>query len=247
MILANELTAIIERVEFMNIPISFPPIPLENGDHLSRAEFERRYEAMPDVKKAELIEGVVYMPSPVRYQPHAGPHGDLNGFFFHYRWFTPGVLLGDNATFRLDLENEPQPDGALFIDPVCGGRVSFEDEYLTGGAELIAEISASSASIDLHKKLPVYERNGVCEYIVWRTLDREIDWFVSRDRKFERLARATDGIYRSEVFPGLWLDPEGIIAGDLDRFMGVLQQGIASPEHASFVAQLRARKSGNPA
>ena len=46
---------------------SKPPriLPLEHGDHLTREEFERRYEAMPHVRKAELIEGVVYMPSPV--------------------------------------------------------------------------------------------------------------------------------------------------------------------------------------
>lgn len=45
----------------MVIAASKPSIPLENGDRLSRFEFEHRYQAMPELKKAELVEGVVYI------------------------------------------------------------------------------------------------------------------------------------------------------------------------------------------
>src|SRR5687767_3807380 len=51
--------------------------PLNSGDHLSRAEFERRYQAHPEIKKAELIEGVVYLPSPVRHDQHGHPHFNI--------------------------------------------------------------------------------------------------------------------------------------------------------------------------
>ena len=127
---------------------------LENGDRLTRAEFERRCEAQPDLKKAELIEGVVHMPSPPRFRNHGRPQGTLVGWLFAYAAATPGVQLGDNSTVRLDLDNEPQPDAALFIDPEAGGQARVdEDDYIEGVPELVAEIAASSASCDLHDKL----------------------------------------------------------------------------------------------
>src|SRR2546426_7091508 len=87
-----------------------PPVPpLETGDHLTRAEFERRYEAMPHLKKAELIEGVVLMPSPARLRRHARPHAHLIAWLVQYETGTPGIVVGDNGTARLDLDNEPQP------------------------------------------------------------------------------------------------------------------------------------------
>src|SRR5215813_5463025 len=85
-----------------------PPFPLlENGDRLTRVEFERRYDAMPEVKKAELIEGVVYMGSPVGILRHSGPHFDTIGWLAQYRASTPGTLGGDNGSIRLDMENMP--------------------------------------------------------------------------------------------------------------------------------------------
>src|SRR5437588_6466057 len=84
--------------------------PLENGDRLTRAEFERRYEAMPDLKKAELIEGEVYVGSPVRYRQHGKPHGQIMTWIGTYSADTSGVGFGDNSSIRLDLDNEPQPD-----------------------------------------------------------------------------------------------------------------------------------------
>ena len=172
------------------LPVSAPSVPLlENGDHLTRDEFERRYAAMPHIKKAELIEGVVYMPSPVRAGSHGDPHADLITFYGTYRVHTPGVRVSDNATVRLDLDNEPQPDAVVYIDPAKGGRSRFTDDYITDGPELVSEVSASSASIDLGKKFHVYRRNGVREYVVWRVLDRAIDWFILRGSDFERLAQ----------------------------------------------------------
>jgi hypothetical protein len=213
--------------------------PLEPGDELTRSEFERRYEAMPELKKAELIEGVVHMPSPVRWNHHASPHADLMGWLAYYRAYTPHVRVGDNGTLRLDMENEPQADGAMIIEPECGGKVKFSaDDFVEGSPELTAEVAASSVSIDLNKKLRVYRRNEVLEYLVWRVLDREIDWFVLRDGRYDGLSPDAAGIYRSEVFPGLWLDAAALTKFDLATALKVLQQGLESAEHAAFVARL---------
>ena len=219
--------------------------PLENGDRLTRAEFERRYAAMPQVKKAELIEGVVYMPSPVRQRSHGRPHYHLLTWLGTYEAGTPGVEGGDNSTARLDLDNEPHPDAVLFIDPARGGQVRISpDDYIEGAPELVVEVAASSVSIALNAKLHVYRRNGVREYIVWRVLDQEVDWFILREGRYDRLPPGADGIYRSEIFPGLWLDAAALLRGDLAAVLAVVQRGIASPEHAAFVARLNA--AGGP-
>jgi Uma2 family endonuclease len=212
---------------------------LENGDRLTRAEFERRYEAMPHLKKAELIEGVVYVPSPVRHRQHGSPHAHLISWLGQYTANTPGVEVGDNSSVRLDLDNEPQPDALLFIDPACGGQVRIgADGMIEGAPELVAEVASSSVSYDLHAKLHVYRRNGVCEYIVWRVLEREVDWFVLRAGQYERMPVEAQGLLRSEVFAGLWLNPAALVRGDLATVLAVLQQGLASPEHVAFVTRL---------
>ena len=214
--------------------------PLENGDRLTRAEFERRYDAMPQLKKAELIEGVVHMSSPVRLEHHAEPHAHFIIWLGYYRAYTRGVRCGDNGTIRLDLDNEPQPDAFLFIDPACGGHAQIdEDDYITLAPELVGEITSSRASYDLHTKLTVYRRNEVREYIVWRVQDRAVDWFVLRDGQFEAAAPDANGIYRSVTFPGLWLDVPALLRDDLARVIAVVQEGLATPEHAAFVARLR--------
>ena len=217
--------------------------PLENGDRLTRAEFERRYEAMPNLKKAELIEGEVYVPSPVRQRYHGRQHLHLNFWLCAYEGGTPGVEGGDNSTVRLDLDNMPQPDSLLFIQPEHGGQVRIgEDGYIEGAPDLVAEVAASSASYDLGKKLNAYRRNGVREYVVWRVLERQIDWFVQREERFETLLPTADGILRSTVFPGLWLDPATLLNWDVNAVFAIVQQGLNSPEHADFVARLeRAR------
>lgn len=216
--------------------------PLRNGDHLSRDEFERRYQAMPGVNKAELIEGVVHMPSPVSAEDHGEPHFDGITWLGVYRAHTPPVRGGDNSTLRLDLDNEPQPDGYLRLLPECGGQAKVIDGYVTGAPELILEVAASSASYDLHEKLQAYRRNGVREYIVWRVWDRAIDWFVLRGGRYESLP-FVNGLFQSEVFPGLWLDTSAALAGDMARVLAVLQQGLASPEHTAFLAAFVKRRA----
>jgi Uma2 family endonuclease len=219
-------------------PVAIPP--LENGDRLSRAEFERRYDAMPDLKKAELLEGEVYVSSPVRHRQHGKPHGQVMTWIGTYTAGTPGVEAGDNGSVRLDLDNEPQPDVYLMIEPERGGQARIsEDDYIEDAPELVAEVAASSVSYDLGKKLHVYRRNEVREYIVWRVQDRAVDWFVLRDGIYQPLAPGADGLLRSEVFPGLWLDPAALLRGDLATVLAVVQQGLASPEHAEFVARLQ--------
>jgi Uma2 family endonuclease len=214
--------------------------PLEQGDRLTRAEFERRYEAMPYLKKAELIEGVVHMPSPGRAKRHGSPHADLIWWLGNYRMFTPGVRVCDNSTVRLDLDNEPQPDALMMLEAAYGGQARIDkDDYVEGGPELAAEVAASSVSIDLYDKLRAYQRNGVREYIVWRVEDEVIDWFLLRKGRYAPLKPSGDGICRSKVFPGLWLDPAALVRSDLARVLQVAQEGIASPEHAKFIAKLQ--------
>ena len=221
-------------------PEAFPaarvPI-LENGDHLTRAEFERRYDAMPHVKKAELIEGVVYVASPVSHENHGKPHFQLIAWLTQYWMATPVVEGGDNSSLRLDLDNMPQPDAFLYLLPECGGQVRIDaDQYIASAPELITEVASSSASYDLHEKLHVYRRNGVREYVVWRVRDRAVDWFILREGRYERLPTSDDGTLRSEVFPGLWLDPAALIRQDRAAVARLVQQGVGSPEHATFVA-----------
>jgi Uma2 family endonuclease len=213
--------------------------PLENGDRLTRPEFERRYQAMPHIKKAELIEGVVYMASPLRFEPHAEPHGQIITWLGVYHAATPGVRLGDNATVRLDMDNEPQPDGLLRLNESVGGRSRLSDDgYVEGAPELIAEVAASSASYDLRDKLRVYRRNGVQEYLVWQVYDQRLDWFRLREGEYVPLQPDAAGIVRSEVFPGLWLAIPALLEGNLAQVLAVLQQGLATSEHAAFVEQL---------
>lgn len=237
--MTKSATASEKRKDPAGIPL------LEAGDQLTRQEFERRYDAMPDVKKAELIEGEVYMPSPGRLNQHGGPHADFIGWLVFYRANTPGVRAGDNVSIRLDMENEPQPDAALIIEPTYGGRVKVDaEDYVVGGPELAGEISASTASIDLHKKFRVYRRNGIQEYVVWRVQDQTFDWFVQREGNYERLPLNASGYLCSEVFPGLWLDPVAMSNGDMAKVFQVLNQGLATPEHAAFVKELAKRHSG---
>jgi hypothetical protein len=222
-----------EQPELFAIP------PLENGDRLSRDEFERRYAAMPEDCKAELIEGIVYMSAALRFRSHGKPHSHLNVWLATYQIFTPGVEIADAPTVRLDDGNEPQPDILLLIDPACGGQSRLsQDDYVEGAPELLAEISASTVSIDLGTKKTVYERNGVQEYIVWRVLDRAIDWFVLENGRYVHLIPDEDGILRSRKFPGLWLDRSALLKGEMQGVLTVLQTGLATPEHQAFVQSL---------
>lgn len=224
-----------------------PIPPLEPGDRLTRDEFERRSNAMPNLKKAELIEGEVYMAAAVKFEGHAHEHNHLNVWSGMYAAETGGVVAGDNSSLKLDFDNMPQPDCLLMRLPEFGGQAEIVDGFIEGAPEWIGEVSSSSVSIDLHAKLNVYRRSGVREYLVWRTQDEEIDWFVLREGRYERLPADADGILRSQQFPGLWLDVAAMTAGNLKQVIHVLQQGIASAEHAAFIQALAQQKQKNTA
>ena len=221
------------RAEATTIPL------LENGDRLTRYEFERRYEAMPTLKKAELIEGVVYMPSPIRFENHAEPHAQIITWLGVYCAATSGVKLGDNASVRLDADNEPQPDALLRLEPDRGGhsRIS-ADDYIEGPPELIVEIAGSSAAYDLHDKLKVYRRSGVQEYLVWQIHDRRLDWFSLSKGEYIPLKADANQVIHSQIFPGLRLDVPALLKDDLAQVLAELQNGLATPEHAAFSERL---------
>ena len=217
-----------------------PRFDLASGDRLTRAEFERRYAALPENLKCELIEGVVYMASPLRYESHAKPHGRIMGWLGVYTAATPGVECADNATVRLDLDNEVQPDALLRLLPAGGGQTRVgDDDYLEGAPELIAEIAASSASYDLHDKRRAYCRNGVREYLVWRVHDGALDWFRLHEGQYLTLHPDAAGVLESPLFPGLRLHVGALLAGDMGTVLAELQRGLASPAHAALIFYYR--------
>ncbi|MFT3882668.1 MAG: Uma2 family endonuclease [Gemmatales bacterium] len=213
------------------------PVPwLENGDHLSRREFERLYEQTTDQTKAELIQGIVYMASPVRIDLHAEQDNRINTWIGNYSMFTPGVKAATNGSFRIDDWNEPQPDAVLFLPKKSGGHAEVDEEgFLTGIPELIIEVSNSSKSIDLNAKKKVYREHGVKEYIVWRVLDDMIEWFVHQNDSYHPLEADAEGVLRSQAFPGLWLNVPAMLRGDLLEVFATLQKGCATPEHRKYV------------
>lgn len=230
------------------------PIPeLRDGDRLSKREFWRRYEATESVRRAELIEGVVHVISashirgeespvaPISNEGHGGPQSDILFWLGSYAVATYGVRPSGPSTIRgLDPDTSPEPDALLRILPECGGRTWTDaDDYLVRGPELIVEIAKVTASIDLGPKLRTNRDDGVPEYLVWRTRHKVIDWFRLERREYVPLEPDTDGFHKSRVFPGLWLDPVAMVDGDIAKVLAVVQQGIASPEHAKFVEKLR--------
>jgi len=225
---------------------SAPPVPaLQNGDRFTRDEFERRYEAMPKVKKAELIEGTVYMPSPVHFNSHGQPHSAIIGWLFTYAAATPGVSVGDSTTIRLDFDNEPQPDGLLRIEEDAGGqsRIS-DDDYVEGPPELIVEVAHSSAAYDLHDKKQAYRRNGVQEYLVWQIEEQQVDWFVLEGGSYLSLSAGEDGRIESRVFPGLALDVEALLEKRYDTVLAALQEQTGTEAHRAFIEQLAVEHDG---
>ncbi len=223
---------------------SMPTPQLEAGDCLTREEFERRYAGMPNCKKAELIQGLVYMPSPVRCDRHGEPHALLMTWLGIYMLSTPDVRAADNSTILLGPEDELQPDALLRRLPEAGGSSRVDSEgYLNGPPELVVEISASSASYDMHVKREVYRRSSVAEYLVWRVEDGEIDWFIHRDGAYQPIKPDVDGVLRSQAFPGLRLDPKALLAGDAAQLLAALHLGINSAEHSAFCNELMAHRT----
>ncbi|MBD2150909.1 Uma2 family endonuclease [Pseudanabaena sp. FACHB-1277] len=198
---------------------------LENGDRLNREEFERRYTASK-IKKAELIEGIVHVASPLRFTPHGKPHSNIITWLGTYQAAIAGLEVGIEPTVRLDNDNEPQPDAVLFR--IDGNARIDDDGYISGAPELIAEIAASTVFYDLHSKKRTYERSGVKEYIVWRTLDRQIDWFILENGKYSQLESDALGVMRSQEFAGLWLNVNAILSNDMSAVLQTLQTGLST-------------------
>ncbi|WP_435009358.1 Uma2 family endonuclease [Tundrisphaera lichenicola] len=216
---------------------------LINGQLLDQPTFHRRYQAMPPGTWAELIAGIVHMPSPL-FDNHGGEYFDLSGWLFHYRRFTPGVRGVSNVSTILGEGTEVQPDLQLRLSEESGGRARVEGGYVVGPPELVIEIGGSSRSHDLGSKKNDYEKAGVLEYLFVGVEPHEVRWFVRREGRFAELFPGPDGIYRSEAFPGLWLNARALSAGDLDGLIGALERGLATPEHAAFVAELAHRAAG---
>jgi Uma2 family endonuclease len=225
-------------------PASLPVLPRRAADPLKTAtswtaSSLAAVEAMPNLG-AELIDGVVFMPPALRYSAHGNPHLLLSTWLGNYLIGTPGVEAGDAPSVRLGVKNEAQPDLCLFLPAAAGGKAHItSDDYLEGPPDLIVEVAASSASIDLHGKKLVYEQTGVREYLIWRTLENSLDWFAASDGKFLPLAPDADGLLKSRAFPGLWLDPLVVLAKAKTRLLDALERGLASAEHAAFVEQLK--------
>jgi len=210
--------------------------PLRHGDRLTSEEFERRWEAMPHLKRAELLRGIVHRPPPpVHPEHHGGPHADLILWLGLFRIATPGGQVFDNSTLRLGPLNRPQPDAVLVVTgrgkgfPMMG-----PDGYLVGAPQLAAEVAASSARLDRGLKFDIYREQGISEYLIWFTLDRTIEWYRQSDEQYARLPPGEDGIIRSQVFPGLWLDPHALVSREMARVVDVARQGLDSAEYAAF-------------
>ena len=209
---------------------------LEAGDRLTRDEFERRYDRMPHLRKAEFIEGIVYMPSPARAMKHSIPHSQIGTWLGVYASETPGVMCADNSTVRLDLDNEPQPDLLLMKLPEKGGQARISaDDYIEGAPELAVEIVGSSRAYDLHQKKGAYRRNGVREYLAWITGERRLIWWELKNDEYREIAPAADGLLKSGMFPGLWLEVNALLRGDIKSVLSALRRGLDSPEHSAFV------------
>ncbi len=214
--------------------------PLFAGQRLKRDEFLRRWEAMPELKRAELIGGLVYMPSPVTIDH--GSHDTLViGWLLHYAARTPGCNAGSNRTWLM-LEDAPQPDADLRILPEYGGQSWVENSLGAGAPELSAEISLSSASYDLGPKMRLYQTAGVKEYLTVLLGESKVMWHRLVEGKYTLLPRSSDGLLRSVIFPGLWLDPEALLSQDGARLLDVLDMGLRSPEHQDFIRALGQRR-----
>ena len=149
----------------------------------------------------------------------------------------------DNATVILGGKSETQPDALLRILPEYNGQTRDDRGFVRGAPELVLEVAQTTRFVDLGPKLADYERAGVREYVVRALSPDALLWHAQRDGRLTALAPETDGLYRSEVFPGLWLDPAALLAGDRTRVRAALEQGLRTPEHAEFVARLAAQRA----
>jgi hypothetical protein len=214
--------------------------PLQAGDKLTSDEFLRRWEQHPEIKFAELIGGIVYMPSPLSRFHGVSDHL-VTGWLCVYQAHTPGTESGGNVTTLMGSGDTPQPDDYLRVLPELGGQSRDEGNYVGGASELLVEVCVSSASYDLNQKLELYERAGAPEYFAILMREQEIRWHRLIKNGYQ-LLRPIGGIWKSRIFPGLWLDGKALLANDSAQVLATLQKGLQSPEHAAFVKKLAKRK-----
>ncbi|HET6880895.1 MAG TPA: Uma2 family endonuclease [Pirellulales bacterium] len=210
---------------------------LVNGERMSQPEFHRRYEACPEDEKWELIGGVVYVASPLKWK-HSSFDGEIGYLLESYRRATTGIDVTHNATAILGDESEPQPDLAMRILTDYGGQSRINaDDYVEGAPELVVEVAHSRRNLAMHAKRKDYRRSGVVEYLVLLVEERELHWFYFPD---DEIRPNREGISKSRVFPGFWIDIDALLRRDSERLLEVLRQGLASRPHASFVKRLQA-------
>jgi hypothetical protein len=237
----NQTDAAERRWDSLAALHEIPVPPLRTGDRMTRAEYAADYEPLPKDFRAQLIEGVVYLSGPVKFS-HGRARGRLVGWAGMYAGYTPGVSGSLHVTTRLDELNEPEPDVSLLIDAASGGQTfASPDDFLVGPAEWIGEVVESRGAAEYGPKMAAYARNGVREYVIWCLEGDSIEWLSLRDGRYEPQTPDAAGIIRSEVFPGLWLDVLALIDDNFPRLWEVAERGLASPEHAAFVATLQVR------
>jgi Uma2 family endonuclease len=215
------------------------PLLFEPGDRLTREEFLSRWERMPHVKLAELIDGVVYLPSPVSI-PHGRKVSFLDTWANIYAVPSSGVEVLPHVTWFLE-ESAAQPDVAVRIKKEYGGKSRIADLYPEGPPEFVAEVSRSSRSYDLGPKLDLYERAGVGEYLVALLEEQRLEWRVLRSGRYQLMPPDGAGVFRSEELPGLWLDERAFWADDLGAMLSRLEEGMASSEFREFRDSRKAR------
>jgi len=215
------------------------PLPFGPGDRLTLKEFLEAWESAPELKFAELLDGVVHMPSPVSME-HGNYDYMVHGWGYHYQSRCPMVQGAVNGTWLM-LQSAPQPDFALRLLPEFGGQVQNEHGLAAGVPELIVEVTRSSRTYDLGPKLSLYERARVPEYLAAIVQERRLEWRVLREGRYEMLQPDANGVYKSNIFPGLWLSEAAFWRLDIPGVLATLEQGLQSPEFAGFQAQSRTR------
>jgi Uma2 family endonuclease len=221
------------------VPATAPviPPPLRDGDHMTRDEFLRRWDAMPGLKRAELINGVVHRPSPVS-NFHGDCHFRLSYWLGVYAAATPGCMAGVATTWLMNQDSTPQPDLHLKILPELGGQSRLEGPYPAGAPELIVEISHTTSTRESGEKAKLYERSGVREYLIVRPKSQRVVWRELAGGKYREIA-AADGTLRSHAFPGLWLLPAALWESGLDGLAATVGRGLKTADHTAFARKLK--------
>jgi hypothetical protein len=213
---------------------------LENGERLTQREFHRRYQHYPEHVKFELVGGTVYMASPARFD-HGDFDGELAFVLRTYKAATPGVRVAGKVTVILGPDDEPQPDQVALIMPEFGGQCTIDRRgYCRGAPEFVSEVAWSERSLEVSEKRDRYERAGVSEYFVFVIETGEVRWHDFDQGR--EIAPGRNGVGRSNVLPGLWIDIPALRDRDTARLTSAVEKGLASPEHARFVRRLRAAR-----